>query len=63
MDARLAIKSKGLTLENFDHSNFGYLVVRADAASLTITYNPVSPQGKPSMGPDTVTVNLKSHTV
>jgi hypothetical protein len=62
MDSKPAVTATKLILENFDQTNFGYLFVTANTKQLQITYRPVSPTGNPSMSPDTVTVNLASHT-
>jgi len=55
--------AKSLVIENFDHSNYGYLLVTVNAKQIQISYQPVAKAGKPSMSPDTVAVNLANHTI
>jgi hypothetical protein len=51
----------GLTFENYDDSNYGYLRVVADTQKLLVEYHDSDPtQKSPS---DAVTVDLKSHTI
>src|SRR5580693_1401424 len=61
MDGSKVVQSTGLTLNKHDQLNSGYLRVSVTAKQLTITFNPVSKTGAP-VKPDTVTVNLASHT-
>ena len=60
MDTSSVFKGTTLTLNRHDQHNSGYLRVNVTAKQLTITFNPVS---KPGGGnPDTVTVDLATHT-
>ena len=63
MDPAPAVKATKLILENFDHTNFGYLRVMANSTQLQISYQPVAIRGTPNMAIDTVTVNLADHTL
>jgi hypothetical protein len=45
MDTDAKVKNAKLRLENFDRTNFGYLLVAADAKQLKISYNPVTTHG------------------
>jgi hypothetical protein len=63
MDTQSVLGTTTLTLENFDHTNFGYLKVTANSKQIRIAYQPVALNGKPSMAVDTVTVELASHTL
>ncbi len=51
-----------LKLNKHDQKNSGYLRVSVTATQLTITFNPVSRTAAPTT-PDTVTVDLATHTV
>ena len=51
----------GLTLNKHDQQNSGYLRVSVTSKQLTITFNPVSRTGA-AVKPDTVTVDLSTHT-
>ncbi len=62
MDTGAIVQSTSLTLNKHDDQNSGFLRVQATASSLTITFNPV-PKSGTAPTPDTVTVNLASHTV
>ncbi len=62
LDANLSGLGGGLTINNFDHTNYGYLRITADAKQLRIEFHPVSSKG-PEPGVDTVVVDLASHTV
>ena len=61
MDGSKVVQSTGLTLNRHDQLNSGYLRVTVTSKQLTITFNPVSKTGAP-VKPDTVTVDLASHT-
>jgi hypothetical protein len=61
LDVNPAVQSMGLMLNRHDQKNSGYLRVTATATQLTITFNPVTKTGAASP-PDTVTVNLATHT-
>jgi hypothetical protein len=62
LDANLSGLGGGLTINNFDHTNYGYLRITADPKQLRIEFHPVSSKG-PQPGVDTVVVDLASHTV
>ncbi len=62
LDTNPAIASEGLTLDNFDGKNFGYLLVTVDGKSLRFAYNTTAtPAGQPPA--DQVTVDLASQSV
>ncbi len=61
LDVNPAVQSTGLILNKHDDQNSGYLRITANAEQLTITFNPVTKSGAPGK-PDTVTVNLATHT-
>ncbi len=61
MDGSKVVQSSGLTLNKHDQLNSGYLRVSVTSKQLTIIFNPVSKTGAP-VKPDTVTVDLTSHT-
>jgi len=61
LDTSTVFPSTGLTLNKHDQQNSGYLRVSVTAKQLTITFNPVSKIGA-AVKPDTVTVDLASHT-
>ncbi len=61
MDGSKVVQSTGLTLNKHDQLNSGYLRVSVTSKQLTIIFNPVSKTGTP-VKPDTVTVDLASHT-
>jgi hypothetical protein len=60
MDTSSVFKGTTLTLNRHDQQNSGYLRVNVTAKQLTITFNPVTKTGGGK--PDTVTVDLASHT-
>ncbi len=62
MDTGAIVQSTGLTLNQHDDQDCGFLRVQATATALTITFNPVPKTGT-APKPDTVTVNLAAHTV
>jgi calcineurin-like phosphoesterase family protein len=61
LDVNPVVQSTGLTLNRHDDQDSGYLRVSVNAQQLTITFNPVSKTGAATT-PDTVTVNLATHT-
>ncbi len=61
MDPGKTVQSTGLTLNKHDQQNSGYLRVSVTAQKLTITFHPVSKSGA-AVKPDTVTVDLATHT-
>jgi hypothetical protein len=62
LDANLSGLGGGLTINNFDHTNYGYLRITADAKQLRIEFHPVSSKGA-QPGVDTAIVDLASHTL
>jgi Calcineurin-like phosphoesterase len=62
LEVKPVVQSTGLILNKHDQSNSGYLRVAVNATQLAITFNPVSKTGAPVL-PDTVTVNLASHSI
>jgi hypothetical protein len=62
MDTNPAVSATKLVLENFDHTNFGYLKIIASASQLQLSYQPVGNSDLGAMSPDTVTINLATHT-
>lgn len=61
MDTSSVVQSTGLTLNKHDQQNSGFLRVSVTAKELTLTFCPVSKTGA-AVKPDTVTVNLATHT-
>jgi hypothetical protein len=62
LDPNPAVQATGLTIDGFDHTNFGYLRITVNTKQLHIEFHPVSKGGaKPNV--DTVIVDLASHTV
>ena len=61
MDTSTIVQSTGLTLNRHDDQDSGFLRVQANAAQLTITFNPV-PRSGGAAKTDMVTVNLAAHT-
>lgn len=61
MDTKPSVTATKLILENFDHTNFGYLLITASSTQLQISYQPVAISGTPAMRPDTVTIDLATH--
>lgn len=62
LDANLAGLGGTLTIDNFDHINYGYLRITVDPKQLRIEFHPVGKGGaQPAI--DTVTVDLASHIV
>ena len=62
LDPNPVVQATGLTIENFDHTNYGYLRITVDKKSLHIEFHPVSKTGVKA-AVDTVIVDLASHTV
>jgi len=62
MDTNPVVQATGLTINHHDDSNFGFLRVSVTASTLTITFNPIPKPGGAPAKPDTVTVDLPSHT-
>jgi hypothetical protein len=62
LDANLSGLGGALTIENFDHTSYGYLRITVDAKHLRIESHLIGRHGAPSTT-DTVTVDLASHTV
>ena len=61
LDASAVFPNTGLTLNKHDQKDSGFLRVTANAKQLTLTFNPVSKTGA-AVPPDTVTVDLATHT-
>lgn len=62
MDTGTIVQSTGLTLNKHDDQNSGFLRVQVSASSLTLTFKPVA-KSETAPKPDTVAVNLATHTV
>jgi hypothetical protein len=62
LDPNLSGLGGGLTINNFDHTDYGYLRITVNPKQLRIEFHPVSSKG-PQPGVDTVIVDLASHTV
>jgi hypothetical protein len=62
LDGNISGLGAGLTINNFDHTNYGYLLITVNPKQLRIEFHPVSSKG-PQPGIDTVIVDLASHTV
>jgi hypothetical protein len=62
LDANLSGLGGGLTINNFDHLNYGYLRITVNPKQLRIEFHPVSGKGA-QPGVDSVIVDLASHTV
>jgi hypothetical protein len=60
LDPSPVFQNTGLTIDGFDHTNYGYLRITVDPKQLRIEYNPVT-GGAAAV--DTVVVDLGSHTV
>jgi Calcineurin-like phosphoesterase len=61
LDVNPVVQSTGLILNRHDDQNSGFLRVAVNAQQLIITFNPVSKTGAATK-PDTVTVDLATHT-
>ena len=62
LDPNPAVKATGLTIEQSNQTNYGYLRIIVNSKQLRIEFHPVSNAGAPP-GIDTVKVDLASHTV
>lgn len=62
LDVNPVVQSTGLVLNKHDTQNSGYLRVTVNAKQLSIIFNPVSKTGA-AVKPDTVTIDLASHTI
>jgi calcineurin-like phosphoesterase family protein len=62
LDPKPVVQATGLTIEKFDHLNYGYLRITVDKRQVRIEFHPVGKTG-PAAGVDTVVVDLASHTV
>jgi Icc-related predicted phosphoesterase len=62
LDANLGGLGGGLTIDNFDHTNYGYLRIAVDSKQLRIEFHPIG-KGGATATVDTVIVDLASHTV
>ena len=61
MDASSRFQSTSLMLNRHDQTNYGYLKCTVTASKVTISFNGVPKKG-PSPKPDTVTIDIASHT-
>ncbi len=62
LDANLAGLGGGLTIDNFDHTNYGYLRITVNKKQLRIEFHPLG-KGVPAPSVDTVAVDVASHTL
>ncbi len=62
LDPNPAVSATGLTIEQSNQTNYGYLRIMVNSKQLRIEFHPVSNTGAPP-GIDTVKVDLASHTV
>ncbi len=62
LDPNPAVKAAGLTIEQSNQTNYGYLRITVNSMQLRIEFHPVSNGGAPP-SIDTVKVDLASHTV
>jgi hypothetical protein len=62
LDANLGGLGGGLTIDNFDHTNYGYLRITVDSTRLRIEFHPIG-KGGATAPVDTVIVDLANHTV
>jgi len=62
LDPNPAVKAMGLTIDQSNQTNYGYLRIVVNSKQLRIEFHPVSNTGAPP-GIDTVKVDLASHTV
>jgi Calcineurin-like phosphoesterase len=62
LDTKPAIPATGLVINQFDHTNYGYLRITVNTKQLRIEFHPVG-KTVPAPSIDTVTVDLASHTV
>ncbi len=63
LDVNPAVGPTKLTINTFDHTNFGYLRVTANVKQLRIEYHPVEISKGPPAKVYSLTVDLKSHTI
>lgn len=61
LDLNPAVRSNGLTIDQFDEQHYGYLRVTVDTRKLTIDFHPVGNVSPPAKA-DTVIVDIPSHT-
>lgn len=62
LESNPAVQAAGLTIDKFDHTNYGYLRVTVNKRQLRIEFHPVGKNG-PLPGVDTVVIDVASHTV
>jgi hypothetical protein len=62
LDTNPAIPATGLVINQFDHTNYGYLRITVNTKQLRIEFHPAG-KTVPAPGIDAVTVDLASHTV
>ena len=63
LDAKPALKAKGLILEKYDDTNYGYLRIHVDKDQLRIGFHEVGARALAQSRYDMVTVNLADHTM
>ena len=62
LDPNPAVQAKGLTIDQSNQTNYGYLRITVNGKQIRIEFHPVSNTGAPP-NIDTVVVDLASHTV
>jgi hypothetical protein len=62
LDPNPVVKATGLTIDQYNQTNYGYLRIIVNSPQLRIEFHPVSKTG-PVPAPDIVKVDLASHTV
>jgi len=62
LDPNPVLTATGLTIDQYNQTNYGYLRIMVNSTQLRIEFHPVSKTGAPP-SLDTVTVDLASHTV
>ncbi|HKV60889.1 MAG TPA: metallophosphoesterase [Candidatus Acidoferrum sp.] len=62
LDPNPVVKATGLTIAQYDQTNYGYLRIIVNSAQLRIEFRPVS-KGGAAPAPDIVKVDLATHTV
>jgi hypothetical protein len=62
LDLNPAVQATGLTIEKFDHVNYGYLRIAVNKKQLRIEFHPLG-RSAPHPNVDAVVVDLASHAV
>jgi len=62
LDVNPVVKATGLTIDQYNQTNYGYLRIIVNSTQLRIEFHPVSKTGA-APAPDIVKVDLASHTV